>query len=260
MDQRTNVGFSNYHALNVKAEKRFSQGFIASVVYTWSKALDDASAEQMHPNTIYNLALSKSYSDYDHPQRFVASWVYQLPFGNQGRLASNRVLRGLTSGWESSGIATFESGSPFSVLTGADTSFRNTGTEYPVQTGAPVFSDIRASNGIYLTPANFAPAPFGTIGSFPRNGVRGPGVNNFDLGLIKNTRIREAFRLQFRAELFNAFNHAQFNIGNQAIAFGMLPPPSGSNLPVIQYTPASSFGRASARGARVIQFGLKLVF
>ena len=256
----SNIGFSTYNAMNVKVEKRFAQGFVLSSVYTWAKALDNASAEQQFPSSTYNLGLSKSYSDYDHPQRFVTSWVYKLPLGEKRFAPRNAALKKVISGWESSGIATFESGSPFSVFMGTDTSFRSTGTDFPNATGKPVFSDIRATNGIYLTPANFTAPPFGQIGSFPRNGVRGPGVLNFDLGLMKNTQVHEKVNAQFRAEMFNAFNHAQFNIGNQNLAFGLLPPPGGTTQPVIQYTAASSFGRASARGTRIIQFGLKLVF
>jgi hypothetical protein len=88
----------------------------------------------------------------------------------------------------------------------------------------------------------------------------GPGINNFDLGFIKNTAVTEKLKVQFRAEMFNAFNHAQFAVGSQSVAYGMLAPAAGQTLPQIQYNAASSFGRASARDARIIQFALKLIW
>jgi hypothetical protein len=131
-------------------------------------------------------------------------------------------------------------------------------------TGPAVYSNIRATNGIYMTPQNFGVPAFGTLnGMIARNYFHGPGINNFDIGLIKNTAVTEKVKVQFRAEFFNAFNHAQFNIGNQSVAYGMLSPPAGSPAgtpPTIQWTPASSFGRVSANPGRIIQFGLKLLF
>ncbi len=253
-----NVAQSWYQALNLRAEGRLSTRLNFSAVYTWSKALDMASAEQQMPLTIANLELGKSYADYDHPQRFVGSWVYELPDG--GRFA-NAVWRKLASGWEISGIATFEAGPPYSVNMGVDTSFTGgSAPGYPNMTGPPVYAGIRQSNGIYLTPANFAAAPFGQFGQLARNAFHGPGVNNFDLGFIKNTAISEHLRVQLRCELFNAFNHAQFAFAGSSLATSMSAPAAGATLPVIQYTDASQFRRAIARAPRVVQFGLKLVW
>lgn len=253
----TNVGQSWYHALNLKADGHFGKRLNLSAAYTYSKSLDNASAEQQIPLTTFNRRLSKSLSDFDHRHRFVASWVYTLPFGEHYQSV---VLKKLVSGWESSGVATFEAGPPFSVLAGVDSSFRATGTDFPNLNGPPVFSDIRATNGIFLTPKNFAIAPFGTLGSFPRNGLRGPSFNNFDLGLIKNTSMGEKLNIQFRAEMFNAFNHANFFIANQTLANAINPPPPGSTMPVVAFRNPSLFGRAGARSPRNVQFALKLIF
>jgi hypothetical protein len=161
-------------------------------------------AEQQVPTVTSGLALGKSYADFDHPQRFVGSWVYQIP-----TLGWHWPL--LTGGWQLTGIATFEAGPPYSITMGVDTSFRGGSVPvFPNVLGSPVTADIRGSNGIYLTPQNFVAPPFGALGTLARNAFHGPGINNFDIGLLKSFRLTERFHLQLRGELFNAFNHAQF--------------------------------------------------
>jgi Carboxypeptidase regulatory-like domain/TonB dependent receptor len=253
-----NVAPSWYDALNLKTDGQFGSRLHFSTVYTWSKALDLASAEQQPPAIISDPALGKSYSDYDHPQRFVTSWVYEVPSPGWFR---NTVWTTLTGGWEISGIGTFESGAPYSVMMGVDTSFTGgSAPSFPDLEGPPVTLNIRQSNGIYLTPQNFVAPPFGQYGTLARNAFHGPGINNFDLGLIKNIGIRERLRAQIRGELFNAFNHAQFAFAGSSLATSIAAPPAGSSMPVIQYTDPSEFGRASARPARIAQFALKLIW
>jgi hypothetical protein len=245
----------------VKAEGHFRQLYFTAA-YTWSKALDMVSQDNMQNEVSnnYDLRITKSYASFDHPHRFVTSAVYELPFGQRVLVPGNSALRRLVAGWQVTGIATFEAGPPFSVMLGVDPSFSGT-TSYPMMTGPAVYSDIRRSGGIYLTPANFAPSPWGTFnGAIARNFFHGPGINNFDLGFTKNTTVTEKLKVQFRAEMFNAFNHAQFSIGDQTLAYGMTPPGPGQTEPTINYYPASSFGRVTARGSRVVQFGLKLVW
>jgi len=252
-----------YEALNIKAEGRFRQRLNFTAAYTWSKALDEASEENtIAAATVYNLKLAKSYAEFDHPNRFVGSGVYDLPLGEQFLVPRNAALKKLAAGWEVTGIATFEAGPPYTVYFGPDTTFRGGGASvFPTMTGPAVYSNIRATNGIYMTPQNFGAPAFGALnGMIARNYFHGPGINNFDIGLFKNTTVTERVKVQFRAEFFNAFNHAQFNIGNQTLAYGMLPPSGTETLPQIQYYPASSFGRASADPGRIIQFGLKLIF
>ena len=250
-----NIAPSWYEALNLKAEGRLRHGVNLSAVYTWSKAMDLASAEQQVPATVSNLALGKSYSDYDHPQRLVASWVYELPFGRSAR----RFWRTLAGGWETTGIATFESGAPYTVSMGVDTAFRG-GSEptFPDLIGRPVLDNIRQSGGIYLTPANLAAPPFGHIGDLARNALHGPGVNNFDLGAIKYFAVTERVRLELRGEFFNAFNHGQFEFAGATLASSMSAGPNG--VPAIQYIPPEDFGRVAARPPRVTQVALKLIW
>jgi hypothetical protein len=256
----SNIGTSSYNALNVRAEGRFGKRLNFSAVYTWSKALDDASSEQDYPAFTYDLALNKSYSIYDHPQRFVASWVYDLPIGDTVLRPDNKVLRGLVAGWESSGVATFEAGPPYSVEMGADTSFRGGSVTYPNLVGPLVHSDIRKTHGIYLTPGNFVAPPFGQLGTVRRNAFHGPGINNFDLGMLRNIPLHENISLQLRGELFNAFNHAQFQMPDAYLANAILPPSGASTEPSIGYVPSSQFGRVGASADRVVQIAAKVVF
>src|ERR1035441_8412591 len=133
----------------------------------------------------------------------------------------NSVANGFIKGWETSGQATFEGGAPFSVTVGADTSFRGDVSSgvfvYPNQTGPIHKTDPRKTGGAYLSMDNLVAPPFGTLGNVRRNAFHGPGVNNFDMALMKNIGLHENLKLQLRVELFNAFNHGQFTLGNQAL-------------------------------------------
>jgi hypothetical protein len=249
-----NIAPSWYNALNLKAEGRFGNRLNFSAAYTWSKALDWESAEQQLPGVTSNLALGKSYADFDHPHRFVGSWIYDLPSFRHG-------WKPLVNGWELTGIATFEAGPPYSITMGVDTSFRGGAAPvFPNLNGRPVTVDVRKSNGIYLTPRNFTAPAFGALGGLTRNAFHGPGINNFDLGVIKSLPLREDLRLQFRAEMFNAFNHAQFAFGGASLASSIAAPAAGATEPSLQYVDPSHFGRASARPPRVVQFAMKLVW
>lgn len=249
-----NIAPSWYDALNLKAEGRFGNRLNFSAVYIWSKALDWESAEQEPPGGATGLVIAKSYADFDHPQRFVASWVYDLP-------GPRSHWKWLLGGWESTGIATFEAGPPYSVEMGVDTSFRGGSVPvFPDMTGAPVTLDIRRSGGIYLTPRNFVAPPFGTLGTLARNAFHGPGLSDFDLGIFKNIPLTERLHAQLRGELFNAFNHAQFAFAGSSLAASMAAPPPGSSQPVIGYVDPSQFGRVTARPSRIVQFALKLIW
>lgn len=186
----------------------------------------------------------------------VASWVYDLPFGE------NTVSRWKTllAGWEFTGIGTFEAGPPYSISMGVDTAFIGAAvTVYPDLAGPLVYENVRASNGIYLSPTNFVAPPFGQYGTLTRNQFHGPGLDNFDLGLIKNLPLAERLHLQLRGELFNAFNHAQFQFAGSSLA-NSISTPAGATMPVINYVDPSEFGRVTAWPSRVVQFAAKLIW
>lgn len=255
------VAKSWYNALNLRVQGRLGPLTLSSF-YTFAKALDYASGEQNAvPTTTKNLALNKSYADFDHTHRFITNWIYELPFGKSIGASASPLAKKLIGGWEVSGIASFESGPPYNITMGQDTSFRGGSLPvYPILNGAPVTTDIRQTGGIYLTEANFSAPPFGQLGMLARNAYHGPGINNFDLGLHKNTTFKETRVLQFRADMFNGFNHAQFLYGGGGLLRGIAAPAAGTTTPVLQWVDPSQFGRASARSARVIQMGLKLIF
>jgi hypothetical protein len=256
----TSLGTSSYNALYLTASGQLAKGLTLSGSYAWSKALDIASSEEEVPAYTRNLGLSRSYASFDHPQRFVGSWVYDLPFGDTLLHTDSRTLNYILSGWESTGIATFEAGAPYSVSMGVDTQFTGSGTTYPNLTGPLVHNSIRKTDGIYLTPQNFVAPPFGQLGATRRNQFHGPGVNNFDLGFMRNFKLHESLTLQLRGEMFNAFNHGQFQLASQTLASSINAPTGNQTAPTITYIPASQFGRVTASSSRIGQIAAKLIF
>jgi hypothetical protein len=215
------VGFSLYNALQANYNHRFSKGLTALVSYTYSKFLDNVEgnnnwsyAGNVSPANNYNLAAEKSVDGSDTPQSLVANYVYQLPIGRGRAVGShmNRLADAFAGGWEVSQIATFKSGLPLSV-SGSDISSYG-GNPRPDVVG-PVHIANQSIHEWFNTGA-FAYAPYGTFGTAPRyfSYLRGPGFQNWDTALMKNWQIKESMRLQFRAELFNTFNHAQFYTPN----------------------------------------------
>jgi hypothetical protein len=193
----------------------------ALVSYTYSKFLDNVEgnnswsyAANASPANNYNLAAEKSVDGSDTPQSLVANYVYQLPIG-RGRAVGNHMNRltdAFAGGWEVSQIATFKSGLPLSI-NGADIASYG-GNPRPDVVG-PVHVANQSIHEWFNTGA-FAYAPYGTFGTAPRyfSYLRGPGFQNWDTAIMKNWQIKESMRLQFRAELFNTFNHAQFYTPN----------------------------------------------
>jgi hypothetical protein len=172
----------------------------------------------------------------------------------------NRILKQFISGWESTGIATFEAGFPYSISSGVDTAFLNAGSTYATLTGHLVHANIRSTDGTYLTEQNLSLPPWGQLGTGRRDQFIGPGVNNFDLGFMKNFQILEGLKLQVRGEMFNAFNHGQFQLGSQSLAQSDSAPSGSSTTPTVTYTPSSQFGRVSADPSRIAQVAVKLIF
>jgi hypothetical protein len=253
------LGFSNYNALQVSYNHRFSQGLTALVSYTYSKFLDNVEGNNQWsysgnpgPANNYNLAAEKSVDGSDIPHALVASYVYQLPVGRGKHFGSNfnRLTDAALGGWEVSQIATFKQGIPLSV-SGSDISSYG-GTPRP-----DVVGNVHVANQTiheWFNTAAFAYAPYGTFGTAPRffSYLRGPGYQNWDTSIMKNWGLGESRRLQFRAEMFNTFNHPQF----YAPQFG------GESYtgcdPNAQASCSSSLGQiTNAFPARTVQFAGK---
>jgi Carboxypeptidase regulatory-like domain len=240
------IGNSNYNSLQVSLEKRFSKGLQFQLAYTWSKSFDYGSSFEdiINPLDFHN---AYSLSQFDARNRLVFSYVWQLPVpelrGAAGKLAD---------GWSLSGITTFQSGFPIRIFSSADNELQNSydfllpGEPDLVGPFKPL--DPRGPGHLAFDPSVFATPALGTIGNSPRTLCCGPGINNFDFALLKDTPVTEKTRIQFRAEFFNIFNHAQF--ANPSAA----PGASGDFA-------ASNFGEVvRARDPRLVQLALKLIF
>lgn len=238
------TGNSSYHALQTTFDKRFSRGLSALIAYTWSKSIDYSSANKLDSGggftNPYNARFDRGPANFDRPHRFTASFLYELPLRFQQGLAQS-----LLGGWTLTGIATIQSGPPFTVTSGIDTALTGTPGQRPDQLRDPRLSDDRPRAEViarYFDTTAFGSAPTGTFGTVGRNTLRAPGSTSYDLGLQKNFALTESWRLQFRFEAFNAFNHVNLGVPNSArnsALFGVI---------------------TTADDPRILQFALRLNF
>ena len=239
-------GRSIYHAFILKAERRFDGRYAFNTSYTLSRSRDDASspgATAFEPNVPQNVRDifpgEQALSSFDHRHQFVASGTYQLPFF-EGAGGATEALGG---GWRVNTIVTVQSGAPFTVNLGLDRANIGSGpAQRPDQIGDPNLSaDERSVDQWFNTAAFALQDPF-TFGSAARNSVFAPGLANIDVSIQKDLYLGEPGRLEFRWEIFNLLNRANFDVPNRI--FG---------------TP--NFGRIfSALNAREIQLGLRYSF
>ncbi len=247
------------HLMLLSVEKRMSKGFTMLFSYTAGKLISNGNTSEIVSfaaesapaaglqNGKYDRNTDRSVDPRDVSQRGVISALYELPFGKGKRWNfTNPVLSRIAGGWQINTIGTLQTGRPLSV-TGANNFLANrpnsTGTSAKLDnpTAARWFDTQQ-----FVNPPNFT---YGNVGRMLPD-VREPGTINWDLSVIKNTTIRERFSLQFRAEAFNFMNHV--NLGRPATGFS--PGANGFNQ-------SGSFGViTSADDARIIQFGLKLIF
>jgi hypothetical protein len=216
-------GYSNYNAFDIKLQRR-AKDVTLLAAYSWSKGLDVKSAAAavsgdamgaFGPQNSLCLPCDYARSSYDVGNRFVAAFLYNLPFGEGQRFASggNVFARKLISGWQFNGIGTIQGGFPFTV-TGTDSNSVNEGfAERANLVGNPYPAGFKKSIAHWFSAAAFAnPAP-GYFGNSARNLLRGPGLANLDASIFKDTKV-ERFTIQLRFESFNALNHPEF--GNPA--------------------------------------------
>ena len=215
------IGNSNYNALEVNL--RHNSGPLQFLIgYTYSKSLDQSSslAEPVYPFAVdgsghtIDPSLSRAISAFDMTHNFVASYRYELPLG---RLFENHAR--LTRGWAISGIMRFSTGFPVTLFNNKDTSLlgtipngiNNNGVDTP-NCGPGLLhinTDPRSGKPAFNTTL-FSLPQFGEIGTARRRFFYGPGIDNFDIGLVKAVPLTESKALEFRIEAFNVFNHAQF--------------------------------------------------
>jgi carboxypeptidase family protein len=260
------LGTSNYHALQVDANRRFSHGISFRGAYTWSKALDDGdslngTAAANAPGLVsnpFNLRADYGLATYDVRHIGVLNVVYDLPFGKGQPLANNFAgwKNSLVGGWSVNSIVTIQSGFPFTPQLSYNPS-NNGDTRNPVRPFInPAFHGpvILGKPAQWFNPNAFLapPANSGFYGNLGRNTLIGPGLATWDFSTFKTTPLHERIALQFRAEIFNLLNRANFNTPN-LITFT-----SSSTGTKVSGTAGAITSTSTT--SRQVQFGLKLIW
>jgi hypothetical protein len=235
-------GNSIYNSLQLSVDKRFSRGITLGANYTFARSIDYVSyltdLDGINVINPFNARAYRGPSDYNVPHRFVLNYVWHLPSPASG------ALRHVLGGWESSGLWNWQSGFPLTITSNEDRALSGVGNDTADVIGKPSLTSGSKADRIlkWFTKEAFLPAATGTFGNSGRNILPGPNTFNIDLSAIKNFRFTERWRLQYRAEFFNAFNHTQLN--NPGTGLG-----------------SATLGRiTSARDPRIVQMALKLFF
>ncbi len=243
---KTAVG-SSFNSLQVSVEH--NEKYVNFLIgYTFEKSLDNGSDSFDATNPL-NPGQTYALSSFNVPQNFVASYTIQLPFDHF--IGGGDIAKRFTAGWELSGVTTFAKGEPVTLNENDDNSLLgafNANVDVPsyANNGSSLYINRNPRKGLpYFNPDYFVPETIGQVGNAMRRSFSGPGINNFDMALLKSTDITENTKLQFRAEAFNIFNHAQFTN------------PNG----LVNNTGQGGFGYVTgANEPRIMQVALKFLF
>jgi hypothetical protein len=252
-------GTSDYKSLQVWINRRFTNRLSWQVAYTWSHATSDVPLTSFTSATTdpFDFSRDQGDSDLDRRHMFVSNAVYVLPSFKKWGSVANHVL----GGWQLNGIVTLLSGIPLDVVTNVNPNYvglastpGNGGYRPDLVPGVPIYLQ-GADHTVYLNPAAFAlPAP-GTFGNLKRGFVRQPGLKNVDFSVAKNWKVKEKYGIQFRAEMFNLFNHTNFNGFDPGLGAGFNAAGTFTGFT------NGNFGKLNTdRGPRNIQFGIKFNF
>jgi hypothetical protein len=254
-----NAGLSNYNALQVAANRRFTRGLQFGVAYTWSKAMDYSDGDRDGVATYRPLRIwHYGKAGFDQTHILVINYTWEVP--RASRLWDRAVIRQVFDGWQVSGITAFVSGTPsgigFSTTVAEDITGGGDGARIVI-TGNPVLPRSERSLSRWFDTAVFALPSKGDFGNAPKDVIRLPGTNNWDLSLFKNFYLkRETRYLQLRWELYNAFNHTQFSGVDTTARFDNNP-----NSRDYRKQVNTRFGQVtSARAPRLMQLSLRLTF
>jgi hypothetical protein len=251
---RNNVGTTLYNGVYAKLEQRFSRGVSYLVSYTRSKLTDDASSvfdasiltgpvANFPVADSFNRHLERDYSTGDIPHVFVASGVWDLPWGTNRRSQVTGLLGAIVNDWTLTGVLTLQSGVPVAVTqTTNNNAFAGFGTQRPNLIGDPTLTSKERSVGRWFNTTAFATAPQFTLGTSSRNPVRGPGYRNLDLAVMRRVGLSADRALEFRCEIFNVTNTPPFGAPNGVLG-------------------SAAFGTITTAGdPRVFQLALKFLF
>jgi hypothetical protein len=221
--------------------KRFSSGFTVQASYNYSKSIDGMSldVDGFNGQNTLDSRPDKSLADFDVRHRLVTSFLWEIPGPQSG------VARWILGGWQSNGIFIAQAGRPFTVVSGQDRALVGSGTQRPDQLRDPKLDTGRSRDeqmAGYFDATAFVLPPVGSFGNSGRNIMVGPGDWNLDFALFKRFRIHENWQIQYRWEMFNAFNHA--NLGNPRTNIGAARPGAID----------------TTSGPRIMQMGLRLTF
>jgi hypothetical protein len=272
-------GNSTYHGGSGQLSRRFSNGFQMTAAYTFSKLIDDTTAEVfstvLSPRRVedfQNLRRERSVSALDHPHRFVTSMLYEVPFF---RNSENRFARAVLGGFNFAGTYTYESGQRITIRSGndanrngdsaGDRAILNPGGMEGV--GSTVTALTRSTDGAVVgyvannPNARYIQTGNGAESTIGRNTFQLPPINNFDISVFKNFRFSESKLIQLRADFFNAFNHPQYVPGS----VNTVDPVATTGLTTLnQVAPLTSDflrpDRVLSSNPRVIQMALRFNF
>ncbi|MFN0111307.1 MAG: carboxypeptidase regulatory-like domain-containing protein [Blastocatellia bacterium] len=258
-----NASFSNYHALQVQANRRFSKGLQYGLAYTWSKTMDltdtDGGGVAMYvDNRIWNYGKA----GFDQTHNFVFNYTWDVPRIGRRIAKDNTFVKGIFDGWQLSGTTALVSGRPagisFSTVDGQNITGGGDGARVVILGKAELDEKKNAqlANGSqgtiqWINPASFGRPALNTRGNAPKDVFRLPGIRNWDMSFFKNFPLfSEKTKLQFRWEIYNIFNHTQFNAVDTAARFDA----AGAQV-------NTRFGQVTgARNPRVMQGSLRLTF
>lgn len=236
------TGRSKYDSFQATLDKRFANNFSILASYTLSKSMDHSSENkqtgivQINP---YDISFDWGPSNFDHRHRMTVSALYAMP------KLSNKVANFIVGGWNLSGILTYMTGSPFSVVSGVDNARTGTSGQLADRTGDPDLGSGRSRGDMILkwfNTAAYTTNALGTFGNSGRNSLIGPSYTSLNMGLHKNFAFNEDVKLQFRFEAFNALNNVNLNLPNATVG-------------------SSTFGRiTTAQDPRILQLALRLSF
>jgi hypothetical protein len=265
------TGNSHYNGLQLWLNRRFTNRLSYQASYTWSHTISDIPITSFTNSTTdpFNYDLDIGDADLDRRHSFVGNVVYVLPpFKNWGK-AANHIL----GDWQLNAIYSHFGATPVDVLSGANT-FGTLGNVNPrpnLVQGVPIY--VKAPDKtLWLNPAAFSLPAVGQVGSLGKGAIRGKAINNLDFSINKNWRFKEKYGIQFRVEMFNAFNHTNFVGFNNTLQLDQLQvsrliinpspqPPTPVLNPNFGKSQNGGFGTlTNAQAPREIQFGLKFNF